>query len=80
MRFGSIPDAGKIGKTRGSFRKSKPSVLAMLRISQAAEIIRSSINDVLAKQYHLSQGKLRVAIVLHRARKVLHRRWLRRPA
>ena len=37
----------------------------MLRISQAAEIIRSSINDVLAKQYHLSQGKLRVMIVLH---------------
>ncbi|WP_444313478.1 MarR family winged helix-turn-helix transcriptional regulator [Megasphaera sp.] len=41
--------------------------LAMLRISQAAEIIRSSINDVLAKQYHLSQGKLRVMIVLHQS-------------
>ena len=56
-------------------------VLAMLRISQAAEIIRSSINDVLTKQYHLSQGKLRVMIVLHQNPEGLRRRsWRPRPA
>ncbi|MCH4167527.1 MAG: MarR family winged helix-turn-helix transcriptional regulator [Megasphaera sp.] len=40
-------------------------VLAMLRISQAQEEIRASISDVLERQYSLSEGKLRVMIVLH---------------
>lgn len=40
-------------------------VLAMLRISQAQEEIHSSISDVLEKEYNLSEGKLRVMIVLH---------------
>jgi DNA-binding MarR family transcriptional regulator len=42
-----------------------PAVLAMLRIMQAAEEIRCDINDVLEKKYQLSEGKLRVLIVLH---------------
>ena len=40
-------------------------VLAMLRISQAAEYVRAAINDVLASHYHLSRGKLQVMFVLY---------------
>ena len=68
MRFEAFPTREKLEKHARIIPEIEPSaVLAMLRISQAAEIIRSSINDVLAKQYHLSQGKLRVMIVLHQS-------------
>ena len=68
MRFEAFPTREKLEKRPDhSGNRTKSAVLAMLRISQAAEIIRSSINDVLAKQYHLSQGKLRVMIVLHQS-------------
>ena len=57
MRFEAFPTREKLEKHARIIPEIEPSaVLAMLRISQAAEIIRSSINDVLAKQYHLSQG------------------------
>ena len=68
MRFEAFPTREELEKHARIIPEIEPSaVLAMLRISQAAEIIRSSINDVLAKQYHLSQGKLRVMIVLHQS-------------
>ena len=66
MRFEAFPTREGLERHAQIIPEIEPSaVLAMLRISQAAEIIRSSINDVLTKQYHLSQGKLRVMIVLH---------------
>ena len=66
MRFEAFPTREELEEHARLVPEIEPSaVLAMLRISQAAEIIRSSINDVLTKQYHLSQGKLRVMIVLH---------------
>ena len=66
MRFEAFPTREELEEHARLVPEIEPSaVLAMLRISQAAEIIRLSINDVLTKQYHLSQGKLRVMIVLH---------------
>ena len=63
MRFEAFPTREELEKHARIIPEIEPSaVLAMLRISQA-----SSINDVLAKQYHLSQGKLRVMIVLHQS-------------
>lgn len=40
-------------------------ILVMLRIMQASEVIHSDIQDVLEKKHHLSEGKLRVMILLH---------------
>ena len=66
MRFEAFPTREELEKHAQVIPEIEPSaVLAMLRISQAAEIIRASINDVLARDYHLSQGKLRVMIVMH---------------
>ena len=42
-----------------------PEVLAMLRVLQASEEIHSSIAGILEEKYQLSEGKLRVMIVLH---------------
>lgn len=42
-----------------------PSVLAMLQIKQAAEEIRVTVGQVLEDKYQLSEGKLRVLVVLH---------------
>ena len=57
MRFEAFPTREELEEHARLVPEIEPSaVLAMLRISQAAEIIRSSINDVLTKQYHLSQG------------------------
>lgn len=44
-----------------------PSVLAMLQIKQAAEEIRIKISQVLEDKYQLSEGKLRVLVVLHQS-------------
>lgn len=55
MRFEAFPTREELEEHARLVPEIEPSaVLAMLRISQAAEIIRSSINDVLTKQYHLS--------------------------
>lgn len=40
-------------------------VIAMLQIKQAAEEIRMDINQILEDRYQLSEGKLRVLVVLH---------------
>ena len=42
-----------------------PSVLSMLEVMQAAEKIQRQISDVLEKEHHVSEGKLRVLIVLY---------------
>ena len=43
-------------------------VIAMLRVRQAAEEIQHGILDVLQRDYHLSEGKFCVLIVLHQNR------------
>ena len=40
-------------------------VIAMLRIKQAGEEIKQEILDVLQREYHLSDGKFCVLVVLH---------------
>ena len=40
-------------------------VIAMLEIKQASEEVQASILDVLQKEYHLSEGKFCLLIVLH---------------
>jgi DNA-binding MarR family transcriptional regulator len=40
-------------------------VIAMLRIKQAAEEIQQGVLDVLQSEYHLSEGKFCVLVVLH---------------
>ena len=41
------------------------SIIAMLTVKQAANEIQHEILDVLQKKYQLSEGKLRVMIILH---------------
>lgn len=40
-------------------------VIAMLEIKQASDEVQASILDVLQKEYHLSEGKFCLLIVLH---------------
>ena len=64
MGFDVFPTRKELEKYAEKIPEIEPSaVLAMLRISQAAEYVRAAINDVLASQYHLSRGKLRVMFV-----------------
>lgn len=66
MGFDVFPTRKELEKYAEKIPEIEPSaVLAMLRISQAAEYVRAAINDVLASQYHLSRGKLRVRFVLY---------------
>ena len=66
MGFDVFPTRKELEKYAEKIPEIEPSaVLAMLRISQAAEYVRAAINDVLASQYHLSRGKLRVMFVLY---------------
>lgn len=41
------------------------SIIAMLTVKQAANEIQHEILDILQKKYQLSEGKLRVMIILH---------------
>lgn len=66
MGFDVFPTRKELEKYAQNIPEIEPSaVLAMLRISQAAEYVRAAINDVLASHYHLSRGKLRVMFVLY---------------
>lgn len=66
MGFDVFPTRKELEKYAEKIPEIEPSaVLAMLRISQAAEYVRAAINDVLASQCHLSRGKLRVMFVLY---------------
>lgn len=42
-----------------------PAIIAMLTIKQAASEIQHDILDILQKKHQLSEGKLRVMIILH---------------
>lgn len=62
MGFDVFPTRKELEKYAQNIPEIEPSaVLAMLRISQAAEYVRAAINDVLASHYHLS----RVMFVLY---------------
>lgn len=74
MGFDVFPTRKELEKYAQNIPEIEPSaVLAMLRISQAAEYVRAAINDVLASHYHLSRGKLRVMFVLYQMPKALRR-------
>lgn len=66
MKFEVLPSMEELEKHAEMIPEINPSsTLAMLSIMQASEKIRSDVNDVLEEQYQLSEGKLRVLIVLH---------------
>lgn len=68
MKFIIFPTRNELERHAKEIPEIDPSaVLAMLRIGQAQEEIRASISDVLERQYNLSEGKLRVMIVLHQS-------------
>ena len=66
MKREMIPDWEELQKHRELVAEINPSaVIAMLRIKQAAEEIQQEIMDVLQVEYHLSEGKFCVLVVLH---------------
>jgi DNA-binding MarR family transcriptional regulator len=61
-----IPTWEELQKHRELVAEINPSaVIAMLRIKQAAEEIQQGILDILQSEYHLSEGKFCVLVVLH---------------
>lgn len=66
MKYKVVPTREELQKHAEQVPEiNPPEVLAMLRVLQAADEIRSSIENVLEEKYQLSEGKLRVMIVLH---------------
>ncbi|MGE1062461.1 MarR family transcriptional regulator [Megasphaera paucivorans] len=66
MKFQVLPTRTELENYAKIVPELNPSsVLAMLRIMRASEKIKANINNVLEKQHHLSEGKLRVMILLH---------------
>ena len=61
-----IPSWDDLQKHKESIPEINPAaVIAMLRIKQAAEEIQQGILDLLQTEYHLSEGKFCVLVVLH---------------
>jgi len=66
MKLEVMPTKKELEQHAEIIPEIKPaSILAMLSIMQAYEKIKSSIQDVLEKKYQLSEGKLRIMIILH---------------
>ncbi|SEH32766.1 MarR family winged helix-turn-helix transcriptional regulator [Selenomonas sp. KH1T6] len=66
MKREMIPTWEELQKHRELVEEINPSaVIAMLRIKQAAEEIQQGILDILQSEYHLSEGKFCVLVVLH---------------
>ncbi|MBQ7497478.1 MAG: MarR family transcriptional regulator [Selenomonas sp.] len=66
MKREMIPTWEELQRHRELVAEINPSaVIAMLRIKQAAEEIQQEIMDVLQVEYHLSEGKFCVLVVLH---------------
>ena len=66
MKREMIPTWEELQKHRELVAEINPSaVIVMLRIKQAAEEIQQEIMDVLQAEYHLSEGKFCVLVVLH---------------
>ena len=69
MKREIMPTWEELERHRQAVPEIKPAaVIAMLGIKQAAEDIQYSIMDVLQKDYHLSEGKFCVLVVLHQRR------------
>lgn len=72
MRIGVMPTKRELEKHARLIPEINPSaVLAMLGIMRAADNIQHQILDVLEAEYHLSEGKLIVMILLHQAQQPL---------
>ena len=66
MKYEIIPTREELEKHAKTVPEiNAPEVIAMLRVLKASAEIRHAIIDVLEKNYHLSEGKLCVMIVLH---------------
>ena len=66
MKREMIPTWEELQSHRELVAEINPSaVIAMLRIKQAAEEIQQGILDILQSEYHLSEGKFCVLVVLH---------------
>lgn len=69
MKREMIPTWEELQRHRELVAEINPSaVIAMLRIKQAAEEIQQGILDILQSEYHLSEGKFCVLVVLHQHR------------
>ena len=69
MRKLYIPSRQELEMHASDFPEINPSaVIAMLQVMQADENIRHNIFDILEQDYQLSEGKLRVMIILHQQR------------
>ena len=66
MRRESMPTMAELEAHKKVVPEINPaSVIAMLEIRQAGEQVAEQILDVLQREYHLSEGKFCVLIVLH---------------
>ena len=66
MKREMIPSWEDLQKHKEIIPEINPAaVIAMLRIKQAAEEIQQGILDILQSEYHLSEGKFCVLVVLH---------------
>lgn len=66
MKLEIFPTKDELEQHKKLIPEINPSaVLAMLEIMEASELIHSRIQQVLERQYQISEGKLRVMIILH---------------
>ena len=66
MKRELIPSWEELERHQKIVPEIKPAaVIAMLEIKQASDEVQASILDVLQKEYHLSEGKFCLLIVLH---------------
>ncbi|BEU87064.1 transcriptional regulator YetL [Selenomonas sp. TAMA-11512] len=66
MELGVLPTLEELEQMQKRIPELVPSaVLSMLEVMQAVEKIQRQISDVLEREYHVSEGKLRLLIVLY---------------
>lgn len=68
VALGVMPTIEELEKRRGRISEIDPSaVLSMLEVMQLAELIRRQVHDVLEHEHHISEGKLRILLVLEQS-------------
>ena len=66
MKREMLPSMAELERHKKIIPEINPAaVLAMLEIKQAGEKVQASVMDVLQQEYHLSEGKFCLLIVLH---------------
>ncbi|WP_303105314.1 MarR family winged helix-turn-helix transcriptional regulator [uncultured Mitsuokella sp.] len=66
MKREMLPSWEELARHKKIIPEINPSaVIAMLEIKQAGEEVQQSVMDVLQREYHLSEGKFCLLIVLH---------------